>query len=75
MAGGYDLIEQIRGLLIGSQIAKLVDDKRRGLRLGLELTYQRVINWRGEQVIQHVHRGGEQDAPIGLADTPANDLG
>jgi len=34
-----------------------------------------VINLRSEQMIQHVHGGGEQDALIGLADAPANDFG
>ena len=75
MTGGNNLTKKIRGLLIEGQVAKLVNDKRRGLRIGLELADQRVINLRSEQMIQHVHGGGEQDALIGLADAPANDLG
>ena len=34
---GDDLVKEIRGLLIESQVAKLVHDERRGLRIGLEL--------------------------------------
>ena len=71
---GDDLIKQIRGLLIEGQIPKLVHDEGRGLGVGLELADQRVIDLRGEQMIQHVHGGGEQDPLIGLADAPTNDF-
>ena len=46
-----------------------------GLGIGLELADQGVIDLGGEQVIEHVHGGGEQDALIGLAGAPADDLG
>ena len=75
MARGDDLIEEIRGLLIERQVAKFVNDEQRGLGVGLQLADQRVIDLRSEQVIQHVHGGGEQDALIGLAGAPADDFG
>ena len=75
VTGGNDLIKEIRGLLIEGQIAQLVHHEGRGLGIGLELADQRVIDLRSEQMIQHVHGGGEQDALIGLTDAPANDFG
>ena len=74
VTGGNDLVKEVLGLLIEGQVAKLVHDESGGLRVGLELADQRVIDLRGEQMVQHVHGGGEQDALIGLADAPANDL-
>ena len=75
VAGGDDLIEEIRGLLIEGQISKFVADEQRGLGIDLQLADQRVIDLRGEQMIEHVHGGGEQDALIGLAGAPADDFG
>ena len=75
MASGNDLVEKIGSLLIERQVAKLVHDERRGLGIGFELADQRVIYLRSEQMIQHVHGGGEQDALVGLADAPADDFG
>ena len=34
-----------------------------------------MIDLRSQQVIEHVHGGGEQHALIGLAGAPADDLG
>ena len=74
MAGGNNLIKEIGGLLIESQITKFVDDQGGGLGVSFEMTHQRVIDLRCEQTIQHVHGSGEQNALIGLVRTPADDF-
>ena len=61
VARGDDLVKEVRGLLIERQVAKLVTDEQGGIGIDLELADQRVIDLRSEQMIQHVHGGGEQD--------------
>ena len=34
-----------------------------------------MIDLRGQQVVEHVHGGGKEDAQIRLAGAPANDFG
>ena len=75
MAGGDNLIEEVRRLLVEGQISKFVTDEQCGLGIGLELADEGMIDLGGEQVIEHVHGGGKQDALIGLAGAPAHDLG
>src|ERR1700722_3230767 len=53
----------------------LIDKQQSGFGIRLEFANQRVIDLRSRQVIQHVHRGGEQYALIGLASLPTKDLG
>src|ERR1039458_307631 len=61
MAGGDNLIEEVRRLLVEGQISKFVADEQRGLGIGLELADEGMIDLGGEQVIEHVHGGGEQE--------------
>jgi hypothetical protein len=60
-----DLIEEIGGLLVEGQIAQLVTDEERRLGVGLELADQGVIDLGGQQVVEHIHGGGEEHALIG----------
>jgi len=75
VAGGNDLVEEIRRLLVQGQIPKFVTDEQCGFGIRLEFPDEGVIDLGGEQVIEHVHGGGEQDALIRLAGAPAHDLG
>jgi hypothetical protein len=75
MAGGDDLVEEIRRLLVQGQIPKFVTDEQCGFGIRLEFPDEGVIDLGGEQVIEHVHGGGKQDALIRLAGAPAHDLG
>jgi hypothetical protein len=58
------LKEQIRALLVEAEIAQFVDYK--GWRIGVDprLANQRVIDVRGQQVIEHIHGGIEKHAHI-----------
>ena len=53
MAGGDNLIEEIRRPLVEGQISKFVTDEQRGLGIGLELADEGMIDLGGEQVIEH----------------------
>ena len=74
MAGGDDLIEEIGGLLIQRKVTKFVHDEQRGFGIQPELADQRMIHLRRQQVIEHVHGGGEQHALIGLTGAPTDDF-
>src|ERR1700730_15815379 len=58
---GDDLIEEIGSVLVERQVAKFVADKQSRLGIDFQLTDQRVIDLRGQQVIEHIHGGGEED--------------
>ena len=75
VASGDDLIEQIGSLLIEGKVAEFVDQQQCGVGVELEFADQRVIDLRSQQMVEHVHGGGEQDALPGLAGAPADDLG
>jgi hypothetical protein len=53
--------------LVEGQISKFVADEQCRLGIGLEFADEGMIDLGGEQVIEHVHCGGKQDALIGLA--------
>ncbi len=72
---GDDLVEEIGGLLIQGEVAEFVADEQRRLGVDLQLTDERVIHLRRQQVIEHIHSGGEQHALIRLTGFPAEDLG
>ena len=75
MASGDDLIEEIGGLLIERKVTSSSTDEQRGFGIELELADQGVIDLRSEQMVEHVHGGGEQHALVGLAGAPADDFG
>jgi hypothetical protein len=52
-----------------------VNDQQRGLGEGFQFPHERMIDLRSQQMIQHVHGGGEDDALIGLACLPSEDAG
>jgi len=60
MARGDDLIEEIRGLLIQRQISQFVANQKRRIGIGLQFAHERVIDLRGQQMIQHVHGRGKE---------------
>ena len=70
-----EMIEEIRRLLVEGQIPKFVTDEQCRFGIRLEFPDEGVIDLGGEQVIEHVHGGGEQDTLIRLAGAPAHDLG
>jgi len=72
---GDDLVKEVGVLLIQREVTESVADEERGLGIDFELAHQRVIDLRSQQMVQHVHGSGEQDAVIGLAGTPADDFG
>lgn len=53
--------------------SRVVHDQERGLGVSLQLADERMIDLRGQQMIQHVHGGGEQDALIRLTRFPSED--
>ena len=69
------MVKKVRSLLVEREIPQFVTDEQRGLRVEPEFAYQGVIDLGGQQVIQHVHGRGEEDSDIGLASSPAEDLG
>ena len=76
VAGGDDLVKKVRSLLVERQIPQFVARSSSvGLGVDLEFADQGVIDLGSQQVVQHVHGGGEKDAHIGLAGSPAEDLG
>src|SRR5580765_3743923 len=64
VAGGDNLIEEVRRLLVEGQISKFVTDQQRGLGIGLELADEGMIDLGGEQVIEHVHGTGASGKSI-----------
>ena len=72
---GDDLIEEVGGLLIQRKIAQFVNYEEGGLSVELKFANQGMIDLGRQQVIQHVHGGGEQHALVGLTGTPADDFG
>ena len=74
MARGDDLIEEIRGLLIQRQISQFVANQKRRIGIGLQFAHERVIDLRGQQMIQHVHGRRKQHAVVGLAGARADDF-
>ena len=74
VTSGNDLIEQIRGLLVERKISELIDEEKSWLGIKLELADQRVIDLRGQQVVEHVHGSCEQHATVGLTSAPGDDL-
>src|ERR1700730_1676780 len=74
MAGGNHLIEQIRTLLVEGQVPKLVTDKKGRLGIEPELANERMIDLRGQQMVEHVHGGCKQDTLIGLTGLPTDDF-
>ena len=56
---GDDLIEEIRSLLIESEVAKLVADEQHWLGVGFQLANDRMIDLRSRELIQHIHRSRE----------------
>src|SRR5580693_7963186 len=75
VAGGDDLIEEVGSLLIERKIAELVDDQQRRFGVNLEFANQGMIDLRSQEMVEHVHGGGEQDTLVGLTGAPADDLG
>lgn len=72
---GDDLVEKVGGLLIQGQVSEFVTDEQRRLGVDLQPPDERVIHLRRQQMIEHVHGGGEQHALIRLAGLPGDDLG
>jgi len=70
-----DLIEEVGSLLVQGKITKLIDQKKRGLSVELELAHEGMIDLGSQQVIQHIHSGSEQYTLVGLTGTPADDFG
>ena len=64
VAGGDDLVEKVRSLLIEGQISQFVTDEQRGLGIDPEFAHEGMIDLGGQQVIQHVHGGGEEDRTL-----------
>src|SRR5262249_49466756 len=75
VARGDDLVKEIRSLLVQGQVTQFIDDQQCWLGIELEFANQRVIDLRSQQVIEHVHSGGEQHSMIGLTCAPTHDFG
>jgi len=73
--GGDDLIEKVRGLLIEGEIPQFVTNEQSGVRVEAEFAHQGMIDLGSQQLIQHVHGGGEEGAHVGLTGSPAENLG
>ena len=69
------LIKEVRSRLIEGQVAEFVANQERGLGVGFQLADQRVIDVGSQEMIEHVHGGGEEHTLIGLTGAPCNDLG
>ena len=69
------MIKEIGSRLIEGQVAEFVANQERGLDVGFQLADQRVIDVGGQEMIEHVHGGGEEHTLIGLTGAPGNDLG
>ena len=75
VAGGDDLVEKVRSLLVERQIPQFITDEQSRLGVDPKFAHQGVIDLGSQQVVQHVHGGGEEGPHIGLAGSPAEDLG
>jgi len=74
VARGDDLVEKVGSLLVQGQIAQLVTDEERRLGVSFQLTDQGVIHLGSQQVVEHVHGGGEEHALVGPTGAPGDDL-
>ena len=74
VAGGDDLVKEVGSLLVEGQVTQFVDDQGGGLGVDLEFADQGVIDLGSEQLVEHLHGGGEEHAHVGLAGAPAEDL-
>lgn len=73
--GADDLIQQVRAVLIERQIPEFVNDEERRIGVALDLAHERVIDLSGKQLIEHIHRGGEEHSKVALTGFQRNDLG
>ena len=62
-------------MLVERKISEFVHDQQRRFGIDPELAHERVIDLRGEQVIEHIHGRGEKHALVGLTGTPSDDFG
>ena len=75
VAGGDDLIEEVGRLLVEGKISKLVNDQQNRFGVNLEFANQGMIHLRSQEMVEHIHGGGEQDPLVGLTGAPADDPG
>ena len=74
MSSRDHLVKQVGGLLIQRQIAQFVADQKCRIGIDLELANQRVISLGCDQLIEHLHGRGKENAQIGLACLPSDNL-
>lgn len=72
VTGRDDLVKQVRRLLVQREIAQFIHNEQCGLGVVAELAYERMIDLRRAQVIEHIHGRSEQNAMVCLAGTPAD---
>ena len=75
MACRDHLVEEIGCVLVERQISQLVTNKECRLGVSPQLADQGVIDLGGQEMIQHIHGGGEEHALIGLTGAPGDDFG